>query len=112
MSGAKSIDEINAWLENNLPSWTLENNHLVRTYKTSNWQLTLLLANTIGFIAEAAWHHPELHLSYPELKVFLQTHDANGITDNDFELAKKIEDTAIWFPKNQSLQGTPNKWVK
>jgi len=105
--------QVVAWLEENLPAWSLEDGFLTRTYVTNNWQLTLLLANTIGYLAEAAWHHPELTLSYPRLTVRLQTHDAGGITDKDFELARRIEEIVTWRPEpGDALEGTPNRWVE
>jgi 4a-hydroxytetrahydrobiopterin dehydratase len=90
MSNAYAEAEVVAWLEENLPAWRLEEGFLARTYTTGSWQLTLLLANAIGYLAEVAWHHPELILSYPRLTVRLQTHDAGGITDKDFELARRV----------------------
>jgi len=105
--------QVTDWLQTNLPSWTIEQGNLVRTFVTGNWQLTLLLANTIGYLAEAAWHHPEMILSYPRLTVRLQTHDVSGITDKDLELARRIEQIAVWRPsKGDALEGTPNRWVK
>jgi len=105
--------QVVAWLEENLPTWSLENDFLTRTYVTKNWQLTLLLANAIGYLAEAAWHHPELKLSYPRLTVRLQTHDAGGITDKDFELARRIEEVVTWRPSpGDALEGTPSRWVE
>jgi len=105
--------QVVAWLEENLPTWSLEDSFLTRTYVTKNWQLTLLLSNTIGYLAEAAWHHPEMTLSYPRLTVRLQTHDAGGITDKDFELARRIEEVVTWQPDpGDALEGTPNRWVE
>jgi len=105
-------DEVASRLAARLPAWKLKEGHLTRTYITGNWQLTLILANTIGYLAEAAWHHPDLLLSYPRLTVRLRTHDAGGITDKDFELARRIEEVAVWRPaKGDALDGTPNRWV-
>ncbi len=43
----------------------------------------------------------------------LQNHAAGGITDKDFELARKIEDAVLWRPTTGgALEGTPNKWVR
>ena len=69
-----------------------------------------MVVNTIGHLAEAAWHHPDLTVSYAFVIVKLMTHSAKGITDKDFELAKKIESTIQWQPGNEggSLEGTPN----
>lgn len=105
--------EITTWLAANLPAWRLAEGHLTRTYTTGNWRLTLLLANAIGYLAEAAWHHPELTLTYPRLTVRLQTHDAGGVTDKDFELARRIEDVVAWLPsEGDALTGPPHGWVK
>lgn len=94
-----------------LPSWRLEEDHLVRTFETGNWQRTLLLANAIGYLGEAAWHHPDLLLSYPRLKVMLTTHDEGGITDKDFELALRIEEIATWQPADgAALTGPDEAW--
>ena len=95
-----------------LPRWKHENGQLTRVYETGSWQRTLLLANAIGFAAEAAGHHPDLHLHYPRLKVHLSTHDAGGITDKDFELARKIEETATWRPAGGALTGPEGEWLR
>jgi len=84
----------------------------VRTFETGNWQRTLLLAGAIGFVGEAAWHHPDLHLSYPRLEVLLTTHDAGGITDRDFELARRIEEVATWQPSGGALTGPEQPWFR
>ena len=113
MSHTYTEAEVIAWLEANLPTWSLKDDHLTRTYTTRNWRVTLLLANAIGYLAEAAWHHPELILSYPQLTVRLQTHDAGGITDKDFELARQIEEVVTWQPSPEdALEGTPKRWVE
>lgn len=103
--------EIRDRLAAQLPSWRFEDNHLVRTFETGSWQRTMLLANAIGVLAEAAWHHPDLHLSYPRLTVRLQTHDAGGITDKDFELALRIEELSTWQPaEGAALTGPDTPW--
>lgn len=93
-----SAAEVEERLRARLPLWSLEDGQIVRTIETGSWQRTLLLANAIGFAAEAAWHHPELLLSYPRLRVTLSTHDAGGITDKDFDLAERIESLAAQMP--------------
>ncbi len=91
-------DEVTARLSSGLPGWNLKDGHLCRIYNTRNWPETLMLANAIGYLAEVAWHHPDLNVSYASLEVRLMTHSAGGITDKDFELAKKIEALAGWDP--------------
>jgi 4a-hydroxytetrahydrobiopterin dehydratase len=96
-----SAPEVADHLRARLPHWTLEDGQIVRTFETGSWQRTLLLANAIGYAAEAAWHHPELLLSYPRLRVMLSTHDAGGITDRDLELAERIEALAASWPEDR-----------
>ena len=97
-----------------MPGWYYENGWIRRVYKTDGWQATLMLVNTVGYVAEAAYHHPDLTVTWAKLTVKLQTHSAGGITDKDFELARKIEEVVLWRPTTgvPGLEGTPNKWVR
>ena len=101
--------EVTAWLAKNLPQWKLEDGWVRRTYKTTSWKSTLMVINTVGHLAEAAWHHPDLTASYAWVEVRLQTHSAKGITMKDLELARKIEDVVGWQPGTEggALEGTP-----
>lgn len=102
-------DEIQQRLKRDLPHWRLENGSIGRKYRTNSWKGTLMVINTVGHLAEAAWHHPDLAASYDWVEVRLQNHAAKGITDKDFELAKKIEDVVQWQPAKErgALEGTP-----
>ena len=67
-----------------------------------------MVINTVGHLAEAAWHHPDLTASYAWVEVRLMNHAAKGITDKDFELAKKIEEVVQWQPgTRRGARGTP-----
>ena len=105
-----SESEIKAKLEAELPKWYFEDGWIRRKYKTEGWKGTLMVVNTVGHLAEAAWHHPDLTVSYAFVIVKLCTHSAKGISDKDFELAKKIESVVHWQPKleGNALEGTPN----
>ena len=97
-----------------VPGWYFEDGWIRRVYKTDGWQTTLMLVNAIGYLAEAAYHHPDLTVTWGRVTVKLSTHSAGGITDKDFALARKIEDVALWRPAEGSPfgTGTPNKWVR
>jgi 4a-hydroxytetrahydrobiopterin dehydratase len=104
-----SETEISERLAAELPNWYLENGWIRRKYKTSGWKGTLMVVNTVGHLAEAAWHHPDLTVSYAFVIVKLTTHSAKGVTDKDFELARKIEDVVQWRPgADSALEGTPD----
>jgi 4a-hydroxytetrahydrobiopterin dehydratase len=101
--------EVEAWLAQHLPHWKLEAGWIRRTYRTNSWKGTLMVINAVGHLAEAAWHHPDLTASYAWVEVRLSTHTAKGITDKDFELARKIEEVVQWQPGKSggALEGTP-----
>ncbi|WP_137391782.1 4a-hydroxytetrahydrobiopterin dehydratase [Rhodoligotrophos defluvii] len=94
-----------------LPNWRLENGWIRRKYRTNSWKGTLMAVNAVGHLAEAAWHHPDITMSYGWFEVRLKNHAANGITDKDFALAKKIEEVIQWQPGEEDgpLEGTPQK---
>jgi 4a-hydroxytetrahydrobiopterin dehydratase len=102
-------DEVTGRLARELPHWRYENGWIRRRYKTHGWKGTLMVINTVGHLAEAAWHHPDIAASYAWVEVKLMTHTAKGITDKDFELARKIEDVVGWRPGKEggALEGTP-----
>ena len=93
--------EIKERLKKDLPLWVFEGNWIKRKYKTQNWKSTLMVINTVGHITA----------SYAWVEVRLTNHAAKGVTDKDFELAKKIEDTIQWDPSKDkgSLEGTPKE---
>ena len=113
-----TLEEIESYLKNNLPNWYFENGWIRRKYKTRGWKGTLMVINTIGHLAEAAWHHPDISASYAFVIVKLQNHAAKGITEKDFSLAEKIESVVQWNPSTEdnTLEGTPEdprfKYIK
>ena len=104
-----SEEEITARLAAELPHWRLEGGWIRRKFRTHGWKGTLMVINAVGHLAEAAWHHPDLTASYAWVEVRLMTHDAKGVTDKDFALAKKIEEVVQWRPGQEGggLEGTP-----
>jgi 4a-hydroxytetrahydrobiopterin dehydratase len=107
-----TTEECEARLAAELPTWRLEDGWIRRKYKTSGWKATLMVVNTIGHLAEAAWHHPDLVVSYAFVTVKLVNHSAKGITDKDFALARQIEAVVMWQPGRDEpavLEGTPDE---
>lgn len=103
--------EIQQHFSESLPHWVYEEGWIRRKYKTNSWKGTLMVVNTVGHLAEAAWHHPDLTVSYAFVIVKLCTHSAKGITMKDIELARKIEEVVQWQPQLQAgsaLEGTPH----
>jgi 4a-hydroxytetrahydrobiopterin dehydratase len=96
-----------------LPGWEVREGWLRRKYVTPGWGHTLMLANAIGYVAEAAWHHPDLELGYAQVVVKIQTHRVKAITESDVALARRIDEVATWKPEEWSpLSGFPKNWVR
>src|SRR5438309_1313680 len=78
-----------------LSGWTLvevgDHLELTKTFRFKGFMPGVALVDAIAPVAEAEGHHPDLHLSYGSLKVDLWTHAAQGLTENDFILAAKID---------------------
>jgi 4a-hydroxytetrahydrobiopterin dehydratase len=64
---------------------------LSKIFKFKGFMPGVELINKIAAIAEAENHHPDLFLTWGALTVWLLTHAANGLTQNDFILAAKID---------------------
>ena len=105
-----SEEQVLARLQEELPHWYYENGWIRRKYKTNSWKGTLMLVNTVGHLAEAAWHHPDLTVSYAFVIVKLMNHAAKGVTNKDFALAKKMEEVIKWnqAETEPDLEGVPN----
>lgn len=96
-----------------LPNWELREEQLYRRFNTASWRVTLMAAIAVGFLAEAAYHHPRLVLNYRSIEIFLTTSDAGGLTHKDFELARKIEQTVLWPQDSEGApENRPKDWLR
>jgi len=57
-----------------------------------NYRDAVFFANGVFSLAEQAFHHPEVKVEYGAVSIDLYTHDADGLTEKDFELAGMIEE--------------------
>ncbi len=75
-----------------LPDWEYEDNAIHTTLEFENFKEVFATMTRIAFEAESLNHHPDWHNVYNELSISLSTHDAEGVTEKDFDLALAIED--------------------
>jgi thioredoxin-dependent peroxiredoxin len=79
-----------------ISDWQLiEERKLVKEFKFSDFIEAKYFLDILAIIAEEQGHHPSFSLIYNKLKVTLTTHAADGLTDNDFIMAKIIDDISI-----------------
>lgn len=75
-----------------LLNWNIVEGRLTKSYKFKTFRGSMNFAISIGELADKVDHHPDLHVSWGELKVDIWTHKINGLTESDFVLAAKIDD--------------------
>jgi 4a-hydroxytetrahydrobiopterin dehydratase len=69
----------------------VDEHHLEREFKFDDFRQALDFVNEVGELAEEQGHHPDIYLSYGKVKIQLWTHKINGLHENDFILAAKID---------------------
>ncbi|AAY81585.1 4a-hydroxytetrahydrobiopterin dehydratase [Sulfolobus acidocaldarius] len=73
-----------------IEGWSYENNKLKKTFKFKNFYESVEFVRKIQPIADEMDHHPDLCVYYNRVVLELSTHSEGGVTEKDFELAKKI----------------------
>ncbi len=74
------------------PEWYVaEEHHLEREFTFDDFRQALDFVNEVGELAEEQGHHPDIYLSYGKVKIELWTHKINGLHENDFIMAAKID---------------------
>ena len=83
--------DINEKLEK-LSGWKFQDNSIAKKFELKDFKSALAFVNKVGAEAEKMDHHPDIFIhSWNKVKITISTHDAGGVTQNDFDLAKKIE---------------------
>lgn len=75
------------------PAWEIvgDNHHITRNFKFKDFVSALKFVNRIGELAEMEGHHPDIYLTWGRVRVDIWTHKVDGLTENDFILAAKID---------------------
>lgn len=76
-----------------LPNWKAVNeHHIEKEFTFKNFKDALAFTNQVGALAEKEGHHPDIQLSWGRVRIILWTHAINGLSENDFILAAKIDE--------------------
>jgi 4a-hydroxytetrahydrobiopterin dehydratase len=75
-----------------IPGWTMNDaaSEITRTYKFGNYYETLAFVNAQAWVVHREDHHPDLEVGYNRCRVRFSTHSVNGLSENDFICAAKI----------------------
>lgn len=88
-SSTLSDEEVADRLET-LEGWTRDGDEIQRSLEFDGFNDAVGFINRIAEHADDADHHPEIFNVYNQVDLTLTTHDAGGLTANDFDLAEKI----------------------
>lgn len=70
----------------------VDEHHLEKRFEFPDFRTALDFTVKVGELAEQQGHHPDLYLSWGEVRVEIWTHKIEGLTESDFVLAAKIEE--------------------
>ena len=74
-----------------IPGWEREGDAIRRTYAFDGFKSAMAFVNRVAALADARDHHPDMLVQYSRVTLTLSTHDAGGLTDRDFALAREID---------------------
>jgi 4a-hydroxytetrahydrobiopterin dehydratase len=75
-----------------VPEWKKKGAVITRTFQFKDFPAAVKFVNGVARLAEKAWHHPDIDIRWNKVTLALTTHDAGGLTEKDFDLAKKIDE--------------------
>ena len=90
-----STTELQKHLDEKLSDWKLQENKIMRHFEFKDFIEAFGFMTKVALLAQQANHHPEWSNVYNKVKIVLTTHDEDGITDKDIQLALKIESLSI-----------------
>ena len=85
---AIALDELNA---SSVEPWRVEDNRLIKTFVFRDFVEAFGFMSRVALLAERANHHPDWCNVYKTVRIVLTTHEAGGLTQRDFDLARAIE---------------------
>ena len=74
-----------------LVGWHREDGALRRTFALSDFRAAIAFVNKVADEAEALDHHPDIDIRYDHVTLTLVTHDEGGLTESDFDLARRVD---------------------
>ena len=79
---------------NELEGWRQRGEYIVKSFDRGDFVGSVKFVDSIVEPAEEMNHHPDIAISWSQVEVAISTHSEGGLTENDFELAKKVEELA------------------
>jgi len=74
-----------------VPGWSLTGKWITKEFQFKNFVEAMKFVNQVAALAEEEGHHPDIHVHYNKVSFDIWTHAINGLSENDFVLAAKID---------------------
>jgi 4a-hydroxytetrahydrobiopterin dehydratase len=78
-----------------VPNWSRQGDAISRTFQFKDFPAALKFVNAVAGLAEQAWHHPDIDIRWNKVTLALTTHDAGGLTQKDFDLARQFDQLSL-----------------
>jgi 4a-hydroxytetrahydrobiopterin dehydratase len=78
-----------------VPEWKKKGAVISRTFQFKDFSAAVQFVDAAAVLAEKAWHHPDIDIRWNKVTLTLSTHDAGGLTEKDFALAKKFDGLSL-----------------
>jgi 4a-hydroxytetrahydrobiopterin dehydratase len=78
-----------------LPQWQRHGEIISRTFEFKDFPAAMKFVNDVAELAEQAQHHPDIDIRWNKVALALTTHDAGGLTEKDFELARQCDALSV-----------------
>jgi len=75
-----------------MSGWARVGDELRKTFQLGSFPAAIAFVTHVGFLAEAAGHHPDIDIRWRKVTLALTTHDAGGLTEKDFDLAAQMDE--------------------
>ena len=76
------------------PRWTIEDASMCRTFTFADFVVAMGFVTKVALLAEKAFHHPDMMISWNRVTLELSTHSEGGLTNQDVDLATAIDAVA------------------
>ena len=77
------------------PQWRRQGDVISRTFQFKDFPAAMKFANAVAAAAEQVWHHPDIYIRWNKVTLALTTHDAGGLTQMDFDLAREFDQLSL-----------------
>ena len=78
-----------------IPDWKKKAAVISRAFQFKDFSAAMKFVDAVAGLAEQSWHHPDIDIRWNKVTLKLTTHDAGGLTQKDFDLARQFDQLSL-----------------